>query len=228
MHQPTFLPWLGWWDKLVRADIVVLLDDVQFPKKGGTWMNRVRVLVNGIPTWLTVPVDRGYHGVRRVREMRIGSDDRWRGRIAKTLATAYARSPYFDEVQPVVEQLLQLPTDRIAELNEHAIRRIADRLCLDTTKLVHQSSLHTTEHSTDLLIELCKAVGGTVYMTGDGSDEYLETQKFAPAGLRLEVQGFTSPRYRQAAETFVPGLSIVDALMSCGWEGTATLLRERG
>ena len=68
IHQPTFLPWLGWWDKLVRADRLVLLDDVQFPKKGGTWMNRVRMLVNGEPAWVTVPLDRSYHGVAPVRE----------------------------------------------------------------------------------------------------------------------------------------------------------------
>src|SRR5205085_9519011 len=89
IHQPTFLPWLGWWDKLLRADIFVLLDDVQYPKKGGTWMNRVRMLVNGEPTWVTMPIDRTYHGVRTVREISLDQTKPWRKKILGTLAASY-------------------------------------------------------------------------------------------------------------------------------------------
>src|SRR6476469_5556647 len=106
IHQPTFLPWLGLWDKLLRADVFVLLDDVQFPKKGGTWMNRVRLLANGDPQWVTVPVERAYHGVRTVREMRIDDVKPWRERIYATIEHAYSSAAHADEVLPVVRQAL--------------------------------------------------------------------------------------------------------------------------
>lgn len=224
MHQPTFLPWLGWWDKLVRADRLVLLDDVQFPKKGGTWMNRVRVLVNGKPAWVTVPVDRSYHGVRTVRETRIDDSKPWRKKVEATVATSYARAPHFKDAQPLVEELIRLPAAGIAEYNETGIRRLATELGLDTGKLVRQSELRAGGAATDLLVNLCQALGATAYMTGDGSDEYLEPEKFAAAGLELVVQQFTPPRYPQLAGDFVPGLSIVDALMNCGLDGTRALL----
>ena len=80
IHQPNFFPWLGYFDKIARANVFVILDSVQFPKKQGNWMNRVRVLVHGKPHWLTVPVDRTFHGVRSVREMQIASDSPWRDR----------------------------------------------------------------------------------------------------------------------------------------------------
>src|SRR4051794_9997556 len=78
LHQPNFFPWLGYFDKLVRADVFVLLDNVQFSKTGGTWSNRVRLLAGDAPTWITLPVVRAYSGVRLVREMQIDNRQPWR------------------------------------------------------------------------------------------------------------------------------------------------------
>jgi hypothetical protein len=225
LHQPTFLPYLGWWDKLARADVLVLLDDVPFPKKGGTWMNRVRILVNGSPTWLTVPVDRSYHGLRSVREMLVDDSTPWRDKAVRTLATSYARADRSDEVVPIVAQIVEAETTRLAELTEHGIRLLASQLSLDTRKLVRQSQLPpVARQGTDLLIALTKAVGGDAYLNGDGSAEYLEPHKFAAAGLELVQQEFVHPRYPQQSDEFVPGLSVVDAASNCGWDGTRALL----
>jgi hypothetical protein len=225
IHQPTFLPWLGWWDKLVRADVLVLLDDVQFPKKGGTWMNRVRMLVGGEPRWVTVPVDRAYSGTRRVREMRIDDSKPWRENMLATIRGSYARAPFVDEVLPVIEEALAVRSDLVAEFNERAIELLAGRLGLDTSKFVHQSELGVSGDGTQLLVRLCRAVGGDTYLSGDGADGYLEKDPFAAAGLALRFQEFTPPRYSQPVASHVAGLSVVDALMSCGWRETAELLQ---
>lgn len=226
IHQPTFLPWLGWWDKFVRADVFVLLDDVQFPKKGGTWMNRVRMLVGGEPRWVTVPVDRAYTGTRSVREMRIDDSKPWRETMLETIRGSYARAPFADDVLPVVEEALATRTDRVAELNERAISLLADALELDTSKFVRQSELDVVGAGTELLVELCRAVGCDTYLSGDGADGYLEEDVFAASELRLTFQEFTPPRYRQQAAGYAAGLSIVDALMNCGPGGTSELLRK--
>lgn len=225
IHQPTFLPYLGWWDKLVRADVLVLLDDVQFPKKGGTWMNRVRMLVGGEPRWVTVPVDRAYSGTRRVRQMRIDDSKPWRETMLRTIRGSYARAPFLEDVLPAVEESVTASTNLVAELNEQAIELLAGRLGLDTSKLVHQSELGISGEGTQLLVELCRAVGGDAYLSGDGADGYLEENAFATAGLGLEFQKFNPPRYPQPVAEHVPGLSVADALMSCGWQETAKLLR---
>lgn len=225
IHQPTFLPWLGWWEKLVRADVFILLDDVQFPKKGGTWMNRVRMLVGGEPRWVTVPVDRAYNGTRRVREMRIDESKPWRENMLATIRSSYANAPFAADVLPVVEDALFAETDLVAEFNERAIRLLAGRLELDTSKLVHQLELDVSGTGTRLLVELCGAAGGDTYLSGDGADEYLAPELFRQAGLALVYQEFTPPPYPQPVPAYVPGLSVIDALMSCGWSGTAELLR---
>jgi WbqC-like protein family len=225
VHQPTFLPWLGWWDKLIRADVFVLLDDVQYPKKGGSWMNRVRILSDGAPRWVTVPVDRAYHGVRSVREMRIDDTEPWRDRVEATIRQAYRAASHVDVVLPVIHDALRAPTERIATLDESAIRMLAGRLELDTSKLVHQSELGVVGTGTDLLVQICRAAGGDAYLSGDGADGYLEEQPFAEAGVELRYQGFLPPVYPQPGVTrHVAGLSLVDAAMNCGWAGTRALL----
>ena len=210
----------------MRADVFVLLDDVQFPKKGGTWMNRARMLVGGEARWLTVPVDRAYSGTRPVCEMRIDESKPWRDHMLATIRSSYMRAPFVDEILPTVEEALAAPTDRIAELNEGAIRLLASRLAVDASKLVRQSELGVSGHGTELLINLCRAVGGDVYLSGDGSDGYLERDAFGTAELGLAFQEFAPPSYPQAVPGYVPGLSVVDALMSCGWAGTAELIRK--
>lgn len=226
IHQPTFLPWLGWWDKLVRADVFVLLDDVQFPKKGGSWTNRVRLLVGGEPRWVTVPVERAFHGTRSVRETRIDTGKPWREEITRTLVASYGRAPYFDEVMPVVEEALAGDVDRIAVLDEQAIRCFAEVMALDASRIVRQSDLGVTGTGTELLVALCGAAGGSAYLSGDGAGGYLDEEAFATAGVGLVYQRFVSPRYPQSTDSFVAGLSIVDALMNCGFEGSAALLRD--
>jgi hypothetical protein len=222
-HQPNFLPWLGFFDKLARADRLVLLDDVQFPRtSAGTWSNRVRVLVGGRAAWLTVPVMRD--GLQAIREVRIDDRQPWRRKAIRTLEQSYRRAPHFADVFPVVRELLEHDTDRLAELNETSIRRLAELIGIDAGKLARQSRIGAEGRATELLIALVRAVGGTAYLSGDGADGYQEEGAYGEAGLQLRLQGFRHPVYPQPASEFVPGLSIVDALMNVGAERTRELL----
>ena len=127
IHQPNFLPWLGFFDKVARADVMVLLDSVQFPKKGGTWTNRVKMLIGGKPGWVTVPIDRSYHGLRTIAEMRITSDA-LAPKVVATIETSYGRAARFDEVMPLVSGLIEDPTDSLAELQRAGDRDLVERL----------------------------------------------------------------------------------------------------
>ena len=224
-HQPNFLPWLGFFGKLVRADVLVLLDDVQFPRSGaGVWTNRVRVLVEGEPRWLTVPIARAGRGLQRVDEVRIDNLQPWRRKLTRTLEQHYAKAPAFEEAFPFVRGLLELEADVLAEYNIAALHALAERLGLDGTPLRRSSELATTSSGTGLLIELTNALGGSTYLSGDGAGGYQDNDSFEAAGLELRFQQFEHPVYPQLADRFVPGLSIVDALLNCGFDGTRALL----
>lgn len=222
IHQPNFLPSLGYFDKIARADVFVLLDDVEFSK--GSYTNRVRILVNGEPRWLTVPVDRSGGSSQPIAEVRIREDGGWRDKAVETIRHAYARAPHFDEAFAVVEPLLRTRTDRLAELNEAAIRELARRVAADGPELVRSSSLGAGGRATDRLVEIVLSVEGDAYLGGGGAGGYQEDEKFERAGIELLRQDFSHPDYPQAAEEPVHGLSAIDALMSCGFERTAAML----
>lgn len=223
IHQPNFFPWLGYFDKLARADIFVLLDDVQFPKKGGTWVNRVRLLVNEKPSWVTVPVVRSYHGLREIREMRIDEQTPWRRKLLGTVQASYGRAPHMEEVMPLLSELIGNTTDEIAEYNRRSIAALADALGLET-EMVLSSSLDVSGRATDRVIGLVKAVGGDAYLGGGGAAGYQEDEKFSDAGIELVYQRFEHPTYPQRADLPVPGLSVIDALMGLGFHGVRELL----
>ncbi|UGS38667.1 WbqC family protein [Capillimicrobium parvum] len=204
-HQPNFLPWLGFFDKLAQCDRFVLLDDVQFPRTSrGTYTNRVQLMIGGGPAWLTAPVVR--EGVQRIREVRVDDRQPWRRKALRTIEMEYARAPLFSETMPLVRELLEHDAELIAELNEHAIRRLAPE---HAHKLVRQSELGDVGGAaTDLLINLVRAAGGDAYLSGDGADGYQEEPRYAAAGLGFRLHGFAHPDTGAP-----PGLSIVDGRM---------------
>jgi hypothetical protein len=225
IHQPNFFPWLGYFNKIVRSDVFILLDNVQFQKTGGTWSNRVRLCVSGEARWVTASIDRSYHGIRNINEMELNANLPWREKMVKTLEANYRKAPFFGEVFPFIENLVLNPEANLASYNIEAIRSIAMLLGIDTEKLVLGSSLEVDGHATDLLICMTKAVGGSAYMCGGGAEGYQQDAFFAEAGLDLVYQDFQHPVYRQAGPTeFVSGLSILDALMNLGKDGVRSLL----
>jgi hypothetical protein len=227
IHQPNFLPWLGYFDKIGRADIFIVLDSVQLPKTGGSWANRVKLLVSGAPAWVTIPIVRGYHGTRTIADTELDSRAPWRAKVLKTVELNYRRAPQFEAVFPWLADLIANSAAKVAEYNVHAIQAITKALRIDAPKLVMASSLAVDGQSTALLVSMVRAVGGDAYLAGGGATGYQDDAMFTDAGLELRYQDFQHPVYRQfnSAE-FVPGLSIVDALMNCGFEGTAELLRQ--
>lgn len=229
IHQPNFFPWLGYFNKAIRADIFVVLDDVQFARTGaGTWSNRVRVLVNGAPVWMTMPILREHRSERlqRYDQILIDESQPWREKCVRTLQMHYRRATHFDEVFPWIAALLRNQTESLVEYNLHAARAIASRLGCGVEHWVRSSSLSVVSTGTQRLVDLVRAVGGTVYLSGDGAGGYQDDDAFARASVGLVLQRFVHPEYDQrTGQPFVAGLSCIDALMHCGFEKTTELLR---
>ena len=224
IHQPNFFPWLGYFDKLARTDIFVLMDNVQFPKKGGSWSNRVQLIVSGQATWTTVPVVRSFHGTRMIRDIKINNSTPWREKLIKTVQMNYARAPFFDPVFSFFTNMVNNPTDSLVDYNREAIKAIAKSVDLDVSRLVIGSTMEVAGAATDLIINMTRAAGGTAYLAGGGAGGYQEDEKFAAAGIELIYQNFVHPVYPQCNTTvFVPGLSIIDALMNVGFEGVRAM-----
>jgi hypothetical protein len=224
IHQPNFFPWPGYFDKIARADVFCLLDTVQFPKTGGTWINRVQLRVNGKATWVTAPIDRSYSGVRRIMDMRTRPEP-WRERFLRALHCNYARAPAFAEVLAFLTPLVLNRCDNLSQYNVSAIRTLCDALGLGNKRFVLASQLKVSGQATELLVNITREVGGTAYLCGGGAAEYQEDAKFAQVGLRLVYQDFQHSFYPQiGAVAFTPGLSVIDMLMNVGFVETSRRL----
>ena len=216
IHQPNFFPWLGYFHKIKHSDVFVILDDVQHPKKGGTWLNRVAINVKGEKAWLTAPIVR-QSGLWKVNETEFQKSN-WRDKLIRTLQVNYAKCSFYNEYSDLIYKLIRFPSDNLVEYNVNAISQICNILLIDfNEKAVYQSGLATNSNATELLIELVKKVDATTYLCGGGADGYQEDEKFLEKGVQLEYQYFQHPEYNQATnENFVSGLSIIDALFNVG------------
>lgn len=227
IHQPNFFPWLGYFDKIRRADVFIFLDDVQYQKTGGSWSNRVQISINGEGRWLTAPADRSFHGTKNINDMFFSSREDWRSKMLKSLVTTYKRTPFFDEAYSLIEPLVQNPENNIAEYNIHAIKTLSHALGLSTKSMAKSSELTTESCATERLIDLTLKTGGNIYLCGGGAGNYQDDDAFQKAGVKLLYQSFLHPEYPQSwRQDFIAGLSIIDALMNIGLEGAMKLLKK--
>ena len=193
IHQPNFFPWLGFFDKIAKSDSFVLLDDVQYPKTGGVWCNRVKFLISREAKWVTAPIDRSYHGTRLICEMNFIEHTPWREKLLKTIMANYCRHPHYSVCISVIEPLIMNPEHNIALYNTNAIFRICEALGLDVRKLCSSSDIKHLGDSNELLCSLTHAVGGDTYMCGGGADGYQDESVFEVASIQLRYQSFCHP-----------------------------------
>ncbi|HET6893319.1 MAG TPA: WbqC family protein [Pyrinomonadaceae bacterium] len=213
IHQPNFFPWLGYFDKIRRSDIFIFLDEVAYPKSGsgtGSWVNRVKILIDGSPAWIGCPVRRE-HGAQMIRKVRIDDRQPWRKKLLRTLQINYGKSRNFCRAMQIIEPLVLYETDQLAQFNTHAVRRLCEALKVRGV-FASQSDLQVAGKATELLINLTKSVGADEYLCGDGSGGYLVESVFQQNNIKLTYQNFVCNSYADP-ENFVPGLSIIDFLM---------------
>lgn len=217
IHQPNFFPWLGYFDKIRKADAFVFLDRVDYPRAGsgsmGSWCNRVRLAVQGQAQWVSCPVLRMPLG-SPIAHARIDDRQPWQTKLLKTLEANYRRAPQYKPTLDFLEPLIRSAETNLADFNIAAIQAIAARLGL-STRFVRQSELAYSGSATDLLVSIVAAAGGNAYLAGGGATGYQQDQLFGEHGQALVPQGFIPAPYGDEAR-FLPGLSVVDYLM---WDG---------
>ena len=223
IHQPNYLPWLGFFDKACKADVLILLDNVQYPKR--SWSNRVRIKSPEGAAWLTVPVTAKGRYHQLIAETEIDYQENWIKRHLGTLERNYRPLPFYDEISPTIKHLLSQKPSLLNTLNGAIIKALCELLEIEV-KLTSATTLGGSGAATHLLIDLTKAVGGTMYLSGEGGRLYQKESLYENAGIGLRFQQFEHPIYEQRYAEFVPGLSTFDILCCSGLEWTRQFLRK--
>ena len=223
IHQPHYLPWLRYFEKIARCDVFVVLNTVQYSKNG--WQNRNRIKTASGTTLLTVPVHAPFG--ERLSEVRVQTDKPWRKKHWRTIAQNYAKAPAFEEHRPFIEDAYGRDWQTLDDLNAHMLAYFLSALEI-TTEVVYASDLDVPGDATERLVNLVRAVGGDRYYSGAYAlDAYLDTEAFEKAAIALDLQQWRAPEYPQLHGAFEPDLAILDLLLNCGDESLGVLLGER-
>ena len=220
--QPSYLPWLGYFDQLFQSDIFVLYDDVQYDKQG--WRNRNRIKTSSGPQWLTVPVLTGGQGPQLIKDIRIDSRQNWARKHLAAIRQSYAKAPYFGLYWEELANLLGHRWHGVADLTIAGIHLLAGWLMLDRLILC-SSQLGIEGGRNERLVSICKSLHADVYLSGRKAMDYLDVQMFHSVGIDVAFQNYEHPVYRQFHGPFVPYLSVLDLLFNHGPDSLAILTR---
>lgn len=222
IHQPAYLPWLGYCERVARSDVHVVLDHVQFEKN--SFVNRNRVRSAAGPCWLTVPVrTSGRFGDLPINRLAIDNTSDWRRKHWRTLAQAYARAPHFAEHAAFFEGIYARPWTELAPLCKETTDYLLAALGIDIPR-VASSTLGVAGAKDELVLNICRRLGATTYLSGALGRDYLKPERFAEAGIELVFQDYAHPVYPQGRGPFEANLSVVDLLANCGAAARDVLL----
>lgn len=218
IHQPNFLPWLGFFEKADRADVFILLDNVQFEKND--WQNRNRIKGPAGAQWLTVPVHQRYP--QTIAEVEIDNRTNWRRKHWSAIMSNYRRAPYFSVFGPQFEQVYQQEWERLVDINLHLLHLVFDMLGIGTPcRLASEFPMDLT--SSERLATLCEATGADRYLAGAGGHGYLDQTPFETRRIQVEFQSYPHPVYPQLFGAFISHLSVIDLIMNCGDQSLAVI-----
>lgn len=218
--QPGYLPWLGFFDQLRRADVFVYYDDVQYDKHG--WRNRNRIKTQSGPLWLTVPVRHAGLGLPRIMDVEIDARTPWARKHVASIRQAYAAAPFLRRYLPELEELLQRRWERLLDLDMAAASMMASWLGLGR-RIERSSELGIGGERSERLLAICRHFGASKYLSGDSAQEYLDAGLFERHGIQVEWQRFIHPVYAQLHGEFEPYMSALDLIVNCGDESLAVL-----
>lgn len=219
--QPSYLPWLGFFEQMTRADVFVYLDDVQYTKND--WRNRNRVKTASGPTWLTVPVATAGRLHQRIFEAEL-SETGFGRRHTRTVASAYAKAPFLESAEGLFDIWSSPPTN-LVDLNLAAIDWARTQLAI-TTPTLRSSSLGIEETDPNRrLVEICRRIGATGFYEGAAGSSYLDVGLFESNGVSVSFQAYDHPWYPQQHRQlgFLSHLSVVDLILNTGPDAKAIL-----
>jgi len=212
IHQPNYLPYSGFFHKLSLVDTLVLMDNTQYDKK---FTNRNKIIVPNGWIWISVPIKKE-HKFSLNRMVEINNDIDWKENHLEKLQKSYANSNFFHLYENYFQKLYKKNWDFLFELNYEILKKIIELLGLNI-KIIKESELEVQGKSTQRLVNICNSINADTYVSGIGGKDYIDTTLFEKNKINLEYQKFSHPDYPQHfSNSFIPNLSIIDALANLG------------
>lgn len=213
IHQPDYIPWLGLFYKMYLSDVFIHLDDAQYSNEAAHNFNKIKT-PQGVYV-LKFPVEQ--HLGDLITQVRPRYELKWNEKHVKTLEMNYSKAKYFKEVFPAIKELYLARYDTVADLNITFNEYIASQFGIKP-KFVKSSEFRLDTKREEKVIDLCVAVGGTRYISGNGARVYQEEDHFTSRGVELTYLDYKPITYSQLWKTFEPCMSVLDYIFNCGYD----------
>ncbi len=215
IHQPNYLPYLGFFDKMKKSDTLVIYDDAQFSKSDFHHRNKIRIFHGW--KWLSVPV------IKKpipIKDIEINNDLKmknlyWFDEHFELIRDNYKKSPYYFNYEEEIRKIYSGEFKNLLDLNLSLINFMKNTFGINT-KLILSSELGFTSKATQKIIDIVEAIGGDTYLSGSGGKNYLDLTLFEKSRINVNFQDFKHPIYKQSYEGFIPNMSAIDALFNVG------------
>lgn len=209
IHQPGYIPWLGFFKRVLDSDIFVFLDDVQYEKK--QWHNRNKIRTSNGSTWLSVPVKSQFGS--NLNKVKVDNTTDWRNLHKKSILLNYSKAKYFKKYWNNLENIYQKQYDFLIDINMEIISFLLDEFRIKT-KTIFSSELEITGKGSNRILDICKKLGADTYVSGILGKNYLSVDDFVNNNINVRFQDFQHPIYKQCFDPFIPNMSAIDLLFN--------------
>ncbi|XHH09426.1 MAG: WbqC family protein [Candidatus Bathyarchaeia archaeon] len=219
VHQPEYIPWIGFFDKLARCDLFVVYDDAQYVHGG--YHNRNRIRTQNGWRWLTIPIVHNHP--QMIKDVRI-SGRNWRKEHLQILRHNYEKTPYFENYFPLIEEAINFNHELLIDLNLHLLENITEILGIKVEVISSSEFSYYGKDKNEKLVSMCKLFGADIYLAGSGGRAYIEEKAFLNSNIKVQWHNYRHPKYKQQFEGFEPNMSIVDLLFNVGPQAKEVIL----
>lgn len=227
IHQPEHLPWLGFFNKISKAEKYVILDSVQYEKN--YFQNRNKILgTNGVQ-WIGIPVVNTKHMEGSIATTLIASDPKnikWKEKYLQTIKQSYGKYEFFNEVYPLLEDALNTDSKYLCDINISIIKNFCFALDIHP-EFIRSSDLNVSGLKSDLILDICMKTNADVYIAGPSGRDYLDMKSFSDNGIVVKFNDFNHPTYPQKrTDEFISHLSALDLFMNVGFKEAKKIMME--
>ena len=210
-HQPQMLPYLGFWDKLMKSDVHVVMDNIAATRADFTNRNKIRTPQGWM--WLTIPLVS--KNMVKINEIEINNFEVWRSKHWKSIESSYGKAKFWEKYSPIFSDIYDSDWDRLLDFDSALFEAVCGIFNINIP-IIALSRLNVEGIATERIINICKAVGADTYLSGSGGRDYLDENRFNEENIKLVYQEFEHPKYKQQFKGFVKGLSIIDWIFNRG------------
>ena len=222
IHQPNYIPWLGYFYKIHQSDKFVFLDDAQFSNQGMHNYHYIKTPQGSFR--LKIPVDVKFGSL--IKDVRTKDELNWKDKHMKTFEMNYKKSKFYEEVSSDLSQLISDNYANLADMNSHIIKFISKKLGIDT-EFISSSELNLNSGREEKILDICNDLNGTTYYSGTGAKAYQSEDAFQKRGVELRYSVYTPFVYPQLWGEFQSNITIIDYLMNCGYDWDRVLQNQK-